>query len=1272
MGYHALGAHPMPETSTFDLFISHRSVEKAALQPLRDALTARRLRVWVDDAEIDPFSPDIAVHLQQGLARSRMLLAWASPAWRASRGCQWELTAAAVASEALGDGTAGRLLMVCPQGLGPVPEALRGARHWTDPSDATAIAAAVAERLAQIDDRPLEAAARTGEVRCLGGTSFDPPRFLGRDDSLWEIHGALAGRAAARVTGRLAHDIAVLRGLGGVGKTMLAREYGARFSAAYPGGIVLLRGREALSTQLVELLIELDEPVPKAVKHPDQTLSERLFIKALRASVSAALDGVQPGAANHERPRGRILWLVDDLPSDPHPPELDAWRCPVVDGRTLITTRSGRWTGTGAVISLDALERDAARALLWTGAGGPPPANDTAFADGEAILDALGDHALSVDVARALLIRLGVRSVRETVTSAPAGFDTLAEGLAEDLPTGHEKAISSTLRASFEGLDEGARDLLRASAVLAAAPIPRDLLESALTTAGWTDMVDRFKAFEQTTAESLMRIETTGRTGAEPSLRVHPVVSRAVPLLDTSPKRTAVLERALHDRIADQMRPWAPFPWEHGRIRGLLPHAEHLGSRAQDGEGELALLAAVTHRTDGNYRAALALETATFEARRRKYGVDHADTLTALHSLASTISAAGDIDTGRQRLEEVLERRRAVLGPDHPDTLTSLAALWWIPLLEKDQAKAQQLAEEVLKKRRRVLGAEHPDTLWSELTVALTMFVGVGDALRIAEHALELLHRPDYSAPPPLVLMANVLKAMALSLDDRKDEARTLLEREVWPTIRRMQAVEQAEGQSWSATEFVQAVLIIEDDVDGLSQAMEATLERRRKTLGAEHALTLAALDAVASNRVSNHDLAGAQTLYEEALEIRRRKWPGGSLTLLTIDNLADILTVREDPAARQLREEALATRQHQLGLEHAATLSAASALADTLRALGDLDAARAMQEDLVSAYRRIHGPEHPDTLTAMIELSDTLGKLGRMPESRELETEVLGVWTRLHVEGPDWESRWRELTDTLNWKLRFAEDRAWARPFQEHVLSVRRRALGSDHVATLEAIDDLTSTLQAVGELVKARELGVEQLATSQRVRGADHPDTINAMRKLASTLHLQQDFAAERPLREAVVAAPGRAAAAPDLKTLTDLLDLAEVLAASGDAGKAQSRREEAIRGWIRLGAPDDIQAWELGSVLRWKTDRAWACPFQEEVVAVRKKALGADATATLAALEDLASSQEELRLLDEARRSLEELVAGRRRALGPDHSDTVRAETALARLDSLIRKH
>ncbi len=64
---------------------------------LAGALRAVGLRVWFDETEVADFA-SITRAVEDGLARSKALLAWYSKAYPTRRACQWELTAAFLAA----------------------------------------------------------------------------------------------------------------------------------------------------------------------------------------------------------------------------------------------------------------------------------------------------------------------------------------------------------------------------------------------------------------------------------------------------------------------------------------------------------------------------------------------------------------------------------------------------------------------------------------------------------------------------------------------------------------------------------------------------------------------------------------------------------------------------------------------------------------------------------------------------------------------------------------------------------------------------------------------------------------------------------------------------------------------------------------------------------------------------------------------------------------------------------------------------------------------
>jgi hypothetical protein len=98
----------------------------------------------------------------------------------------------------------------------------------------------------------------------------------------------------------------------------------------------------------------------------------------------------------------------------------------------------------------------------------------------ERIVDLLGCHPLAVDVAGSYLAG-GYETFAGYARALedPAREDAVEWGAAleESLPTGHEKSISATLVKSLRQLGEEGLDFLRLAAVVAAAPIPRSLVE---------------------------------------------------------------------------------------------------------------------------------------------------------------------------------------------------------------------------------------------------------------------------------------------------------------------------------------------------------------------------------------------------------------------------------------------------------------------------------------------------------------------------------------------------------------------------------------------------------------------------------------------------------------------------------------------------------------------------------------------------------------------------------------------------------------------------
>jgi hypothetical protein len=435
-------------------FLSYRTRLRDEVAPLVEALTLAGVRVWRDEARVDEGS-SITSEVIDGLSSSHALLAYYSPDYPRSRICQWEQAAAWVAAEAAGPAQE-RVLLLLPHDVAG-PEHVLGllrdelALRVPAPSareDLKRFAEEVARRLHALDGRSL------GELLPLAvppewklrARVAPSERFTGRAKDLWNLHALLHRDKLTVITGRTSPSTAQVRGLGGIGKTLLAVEYVARFGAGFPGGIFWIdTANRTPESARVDAAIALGVPADK----PEQ--------------LRAALLGC-----------GSYLWVADNLPSGLSQAEVEAWCAPTSNGRTLVTTRSKTWGAMGGTLDLGVLEPDEALELLTRRR---PTTTEVAAA--EELCRRVGYHPLTVDVLGALI---GLHSSERPYAAWRAQLDhpsedalRLGERLAEELPTGSARYAGTVLRASLEGLAPEALDLLLLSVSLAEAPIPAAL-----------------------------------------------------------------------------------------------------------------------------------------------------------------------------------------------------------------------------------------------------------------------------------------------------------------------------------------------------------------------------------------------------------------------------------------------------------------------------------------------------------------------------------------------------------------------------------------------------------------------------------------------------------------------------------------------------------------------------------------------------------------------------------------------------------------------------
>jgi TIR domain len=604
----------------YDLFVSYRREDADRVLPLVEALRERNLRVWLDQRQIGDFAA-ITDEIRSGLARSKALLAWYSADYPRSRPCQMELTAALIAAQQDGDPRR-RVLIVNPEhdARHVVPEKLADEQHLPA-LDAKELAERIGGHIRRLQGTlgailPCQLPVQYG--RRLAGAN----RFVGRLTDLWLLNSALHAGDSTIISKSHGPGLAIVSGLGGAGKSLLAEEYALRFGAAYPGSIFWLRSlghddsRPALSAEAQDAV---REEQCRAF-----AIGLGIAVRGLSAAEIDAALARKLGAASTP-----FLWVVDDLAGGLDAESVRRWLAPAPSGRTLITTRSREYGAIGRHVPLDMLQPAEAYDLLATWR---VPEGQLEQDAAQCLARDLGYHPLALEVAGAALrAEQGLRTFvqfRDGLSDFTADELELAAdaSIVGMLPSGHEPSVAATLLRSVRTLGPEAQDFLRLASSLAIAAIPAKVV---MATFAEVDGLDERQARQRTRSALAQADRASLTTAAGDDARVvHALVSRTVRFRDPDSDRSQTLRRGVVTVLNGRL-PGVIDIRKHADLLLEVLHARELVGRGLP-DAESATLASWVARHDferGAYSAAQVLQEQVLASRRRLLGDDHSHTL---------------------------------------------------------------------------------------------------------------------------------------------------------------------------------------------------------------------------------------------------------------------------------------------------------------------------------------------------------------------------------------------------------------------------------------------------------------------------------------------------------------------------------------------------------------------------------------------------------------------------------------------------------------------
>jgi tetratricopeptide (TPR) repeat protein len=859
----------------YDVFISYWSGDLLLAEELNRQLLGRGFSVWFDKARIEP-GFDWHREIENGRDASRVVLPLLTPGWKTSEWCRFETYGA--------EGIVPLLF------AGEWPEvATPPLRHFhyfdvrsRNPADWGAFSAAIRNLLV----RPIP----QKQPRVASLPYAHNPHFLGRDELLLEIHELLH---PAPTTALTQGSVQAITGVGGVGKTTIAREYAEKFWRVYQDILWVRADPNLLPTEFARLALDL-----RALREPSQNADEdsRAALRELNAAT----------------PR---LLILDNAP-DEH--SVQHW-LPTAGGcRTIVTSRFTPWSAVVNVISVDILAREAARDLLLRRSG---LAGDAHSRGADRLADQLGRLPLALEQAAAFMGKAGIDFDEYLALYTRRRLELLSERSFGG--THYPESVATTWRTTVAQLGQEARSLLQLISHFAADDIPVWVLGQAETTPPgvlsriWSigrrpvskpDDGDRPLALRRALGElgeySMVRLR-------EDAVSVHRLVQAVQMDEQDTRTRKAWAKRAV--LALNRSIPEADYP-NFRRWARLLPHARVAATAVSEWDfrfGAAALLinhTAIYLQKRGQYvaaekyfRQALGIWASSF------LGKYHPNYSIGLSNLGILLNEQGKFADAEPILLEALSlRSKLARQPDHM-TGTILSSLAILQKSRADHAGAEVRFREALEIRRRTVGEQ--DRLYAEaLSNVATLFIDserYEEAEPLFRKALEIVRQVVGKGHPMLSQVSQNLGVVYHKLK-RYPEAERLYRAA-------LESREDALGPDHPELAYIQTNLAkMYLDLGELAQAeplLRRALEIRDVPSGEPHpeiARTLSYLGTVLA-AIGRRD--EADSLHRRALEIVLRAFgERSSLTATVLGNFAASLRAAgRVPEAEQLEARAKA-----------------------------------------------------------------------------------------------------------------------------------------------------------------------------------------------------------------------------------------------------------------------------------------------------------------------------------------------------------------------------
>lgn len=534
--------------------------------------------------------------------------------------------------------------------------------------------------------------------------------FKGREAFLTTLREHLLVRAHQ---GNGAHAAAITQrqavcGLGGVGKTRLAVEYGWRYNDEYCAVLfVVAESPENLRRNLARLT----GPLVLNLQEQNRQEEEVKMAAAIRWLVE------HPG----------WFLILDNVDSRPAAQAVEDLLARIPGGHILITSRLGDWSKDVEPLELDVLSSEDAKGFLLDRTQERRRTTPSDDSDAAILSRELDGLALALEQAGAFIERQRC-SLADYLKRWKAGEARVRQWFDPRLMH-YPRSVAITYDTTMREVGPAAAALFRLLSWFAADPLPLGVLETPKAADILIDAVQcegtRFsQGFTEEAFAELAAFSMVKRTDIQgtPCFSQHRLVQELTQNQIQVEEQKQSLLRAISMLIAFAPKDaYRPEVWKEWGL--LITHAEALWQRVKIFEQSLwdtSLMdgLALYYLGQGRDEEAIPIQSEVLHLKEARLGLDNRDTLLAKNDLALLLSNHGERNEALRLFREALAGRERICGVESEDTAETLFNIAVCLSSLEQLTEAEDLMTRALQVFRKSSGENHWRTLMTEKELA--------------------------------------------------------------------------------------------------------------------------------------------------------------------------------------------------------------------------------------------------------------------------------------------------------------------------------------------------------------------------------------------------------------------------------------------------------------------------------------------------------------------------------------------------------------------------